>query len=125
VERLDELAQSGVAGFKAFMSASGTLDFRAADDLTLYEGMGRAAELGLPVLVHAENRVITDALSGRAVGALRTTMRDYLDSRPVVAELEATGRAYSSPRRPAARCTWCTSAPGGESPSWRRRAPEG
>ena len=93
VERLDELAQKGVAGFKAFMSAPGTLDFRAADDLTLHEGMERAAGLGLPVLVHAENRTITDALSGRAVGTLRTTMRDYLDSRPAVAELEAIGRA--------------------------------
>ncbi len=93
VERMDELAQRGVAGFKAFMSASGTLDFPPADDLTLYEGMARAAALGLPVLVHAENREITDALSGCAVGSLRATMRDYLDSRPVVAELEAIGRA--------------------------------
>ena len=90
---LEELAERGVAGFKAFMSSSGTLDFQAADDLTLYEGMAKAAELGLPVLVHAENRTITDGLANRRVGTLRTTMRDYLDSRPVVAELEAMGRA--------------------------------
>ena len=93
VERLDELAEKGVAGFKAFMSTSGTLDFQAADDLTLYEGMAKAAGIGLPVLVHAENKAITDALSCRAVSTLRTTVRDYLDSRPVVAELEAIGRA--------------------------------
>ena len=93
VERLEELAERGVAGFKAFMSTTGTLDFEAADDLTLYEGMRKAAELGLPVLVHAENKTITDSLAGRAVSTLRTTMRDYLDSRPVVAELEAIGRA--------------------------------
>ncbi|QIN79669.1 allantoinase AllB [Rubrobacter marinus] len=95
VGRLDELARRGVVGFKAFMSTSGTADFPPADDLTLYEGMRRAAALGLPVLVHAENRTITDGLAARARGASRTTMRDYLGSRPVVAELEAMGRAIS------------------------------
>jgi len=93
VGRLDELAERGVVGFKAFMSNSGIDDFEAADDLTLYEGMERAAELGLPVLVHAENDQITSQLARHAVAEGRTTMRDYLDSRPVVAELEAIGRA--------------------------------
>ena len=93
LERMDELAERGVAGFKAFMSTTGTVDYGAADDLTLYEGMAKAAELGLPVLVHAENKEITDELARRKVGTLRTAMRDYLDSRPVVAELEAIGRA--------------------------------
>src|SRR3954463_12246841 len=52
-DRLDELAARGVVGFKAFMSASGVHEFEAADDLTLLEGMERAARLGLPVAVHA------------------------------------------------------------------------
>jgi allantoinase len=93
VGRLDELAERGVVGFKAFMSNSGIDDFEAADDATLYEGMQRAAELGLPVLVHAENDQITSLLARRAVADGRTTMRDYLESRPVAAELEAIGRA--------------------------------
>ena len=93
LENLEELADRGVAGFKAFMSTTGTLDFNPADDLTLYEGMGKAAELGLPVLVHAENKEITDTLASRRIETLRTTMRDYLDSRPVIAELEAIERA--------------------------------
>jgi allantoinase len=93
LEHLEELADRGVAGFKAFMSTVGTLDFQTADDLTLYEGMARAAGLGLPVLVHAENKTITDGLANRAIGTLRLSVRDYLDSRPVVAELEAIGRA--------------------------------
>jgi allantoinase len=53
VGRLDELAERGVVGFKAFMSNSGIDDFEAADDATLYEGMQRAAELGHPVPDHA------------------------------------------------------------------------
>ena len=90
---MEELASRGVAGFKAFMSTVGTLDFQTADDLTLFEGMKEAARLGLPVLVHAENRTITDGLASRAISTLRLDVRDYLDSRPVVAELEAIGRA--------------------------------
>lgn len=92
-EHMEELAERGVTGFKAFMSATGTTDFQSADDLTLYEGMEKAAELGLPVLVHAENKEIINTLTHRLEGTLRTTMRDYLDSRPVVAELEAIERA--------------------------------
>jgi allantoinase len=75
------------------MSASGVAEFAAADDLTLLEGMERAARLGLPVAVHAESDAITSALAARAVAEGRTAMRDYLASRPVVAELEAIGRA--------------------------------
>src|SRR3954471_1952650 len=59
LDRLDELAAAGVIAFKAFMSASGVPEFAAADDLTLLEGMARAARLGLPVAVHAESDVLT------------------------------------------------------------------
>ncbi len=90
---MDELAARGVIGFKAFMSRTGTADFPAADDLTLYEGMARAAALGCLVAVHAESDQLTGALAQRALAAGRTGMRDYLASRPVVAELEAIGRA--------------------------------
>jgi allantoinase len=93
LDRLDELADAGVVGFKAFMSASGVAEFTAADDFTLVEGMARAAQLGLPVAVHAESDALTSALAARAVAAGQTTMRDYLTSRPVVAELEAIRRA--------------------------------
>jgi allantoinase len=95
LDRLDELAARGVVGFKAFMSASGVEEFEAADDLTLLEGMQRAAWLGLPVAVHAESDELTARLARRAVRERRTTMRDYLASRPVVAELEAMGRAIA------------------------------
>jgi allantoinase len=93
LDRLDELAARGVVGFKAFMCDSGIDDFARADDLTLYEGMQRAATLGLPVAVHAESEAITRRLAARAAAAGRTAMRDFLDSRPAIAELEAIGRA--------------------------------
>jgi allantoinase len=93
LEHLPELAARGVMGFKAFMSNSGLAEFDAADDLTLLEGMQVAAQLGLPVAVHAESDSITGALSSRLRTAGKTGIRDYLASRPVVAELEAISRA--------------------------------
>ena len=93
LEHLHDLAEAGVVGFKAFMSASGVEDFPAVDDLTLYEGMARAAQLGLIVAVHAENDTITRQLASRAIAEGRTSIRDYLASRPIVAELEAIERA--------------------------------
>jgi len=93
LDRLDELAARGVVGFKAFMSASGVEEFPAADPLTLYEGMARAAALGLPVAVHAESDAITAGLAARAVAQGRTTTADYLASRPVAAELAAIAEA--------------------------------
>jgi allantoinase len=95
VDRLDELAARGVVGFKAFMSASGVDEFPAADELTLYEGMARAAALGLPVAVHAESDALTAGLAARAVAEGRTTMRDYLASRPVAAETAAIAQAVA------------------------------
>src|SRR4051812_30799757 len=60
---MQELAERGVVGFKAFMSNSGIEDFARADDLTLYRGMRKAKQLGLPVAVHAESEEITSALT--------------------------------------------------------------
>ena len=90
---LPGLAGAGVIGFKAFMSTSGCDDFPACDDLTLYEAMTTIAELGLPLLLHAESDRITAGLSARAVAAGRVSVQDYLDSRPPVAESEAIARA--------------------------------
>jgi allantoinase len=93
IERLEELAERGVIGFKAFMSNSGIEDFAAVDDVTLYEGMQRAAQLGRIVALHAESEQITSILARRAREQGRTGIRDYLNSRPVLAELEAIERA--------------------------------
>lgn len=92
-DALGELAALGAIGFKAFLADSGLRDFPRADDLTLYEGMCEAARLGLPVAVHAESQEITQILAARATAQGRTSIRDYLDSRPVLAELEAIQRA--------------------------------
>ena len=88
LDRLEELAERGVVGFKAFMCDSGIDDFPAADDDTLHAGMATAAALGLPVAVHAERpaRLTTPAGSD---------WRAWVASRPVEAELEAIATAVA------------------------------
>jgi allantoinase len=95
VGEMEALAGRGVVGFKAFMCPSGVDDFAAADSDTLRAGMLEAARLGLPVAVHAESWELTTRLAGEASAADRTTMRDFLASRPVEAELAAIEEALS------------------------------
>jgi len=88
-----ELAARGVVGFKAFLCHSGLDEFPRVDDLTLLEGLREAARLGMPVAVHAENHELIAALTRRMAGENRCSIRDFLESRPVIAELEAIQRA--------------------------------
>jgi len=88
-----ELAERGAAGFKAFMCDSGLPEFARADDDTLWEGLKQAARLSLPVAVHAESHELTGALSRRMIEQGRSAIRDFLESRPIVAEVEAIQRA--------------------------------
>ena len=90
VPQMAELAARGVVGYKAFMCNSGLPEFPRADDLTLLDGMREAARLGLPVAVHAEGEELTRALASRLTGR---GARDFLASRPLLAELEAIQRA--------------------------------
>jgi allantoinase len=88
LDRLGELADAGVVGFKAFMAPSGIDDFAMVDDATLREGMARAAELELPVAVHAEDPASLLPPAG-------TSWRDWCASRPREAEHAAIGKALA------------------------------
>jgi allantoinase len=88
LDRLDELAERGVVGFKAFMCDSGIADFPAADEDTLAGGMERAARLRLPIAVHAEDPASLTAPGG-------TDWRAFVASRPVAAELRAIETAIA------------------------------
>jgi allantoinase len=82
VDQIAALAAAGVMGFKAFMAHSGVDDFPRADLATLRAGMQRAAQLGLPVAVHAEfDRPISPDAG--------TSVADYIASRPIDSECEA------------------------------------
>jgi allantoinase len=89
LDQLEGLRDCGVVGLKAFMCNSGIGDFESVDEKTLRAGMKRAAALGLLLAVHAESEEMTSTLTGAARAAGKKEVRDYLDSRPVAAELEA------------------------------------
>ena len=98
LDRMGELAGRGVVGFKAFMSSSGVGDFERADDDALLDGMTRAAALGLPVAVHAEDEATCARLTAEAKRDGRRGVADYLASRPVAAEVAAVRRALAMAR---------------------------
>jgi allantoinase len=93
VSEMAALADRGVVGFKAFLCDSGLPEFPRTDDVTLFEGLCEAARLGLPVAVHAESQEITHGLTQKIAAQDRGTVRAFLTSRPVLAELEAIQRA--------------------------------
>jgi allantoinase len=86
---MEELADAGAIGFKAFMSRSGTPDFPHSDAKVLRQGMKTAAACGLPVAVHAEDDLMTYTLAEERRSQGKVDWRDYLASRPVEAELRA------------------------------------
>lgn len=88
LHELEDLAECGVIGFHADLSGPD-----AIDDGALLEGMIRAETLKQIVSVQAENGSIAAHFAREAVAEGRLSVRDYLDSRPVVAELEAVQRA--------------------------------
>jgi allantoinase len=97
-DKLEQLARRGVIGFKAFMSNSGIEDFECVDNATLKAGMKICAQLGKLVAVHAESDAITSKLASAALAKENFSIRDYLNSRPIHAELEAIHRAIEMSR---------------------------
>jgi len=90
---IERLCAGGVIGLKAFLCHSGIEDFPRADDKTLREGMKRAAPHGVPLAVHAESEETTRRLAEERIAGGATGKRDFLDSRPVTAELDAIRQA--------------------------------
>lgn len=84
LEQLGPLAARGALGFKAFMCPSGIDEFPPCDLDILRAGMETIAGLGSMLLVHAE--APSSLTEPRGPGA-----RDFIDSRPPQAEIDAIG----------------------------------
>lgn len=95
LDKMEELAERGVMGFKAFMCPSGLDEFHHADPDTLLRGMETAAKLRLPVAVHAEEPGSLERFRAEVVGH---SWSDYLKSRPVVCEMAAARIAIECAR---------------------------
>ncbi|MBR3120701.1 MAG: allantoinase [Oceanobacillus sp.] len=92
---LKDLHENGVIGFKAFMSPSGIADFNNVDDESIFKGMKEIASLGSLLAVHAESTVICDQLAAEKQEQGKTTARDFVESRPIISEIEAVRRIIS------------------------------
>jgi allantoinase len=98
LDRLEELVERGVLGFKAFMCPSGIDEFPECDEETLYEGMQRIATLDSILLLHAESpQLIGTVTQGR------TGPSDFVASRPADAEQVAIATAIGIARETACR----------------------
>jgi allantoinase len=87
ITELRALAEAGVLGFKCFLVPSGVAEFEHVGEADLRHALPVLAELGLPLLAHAE---LPGALAAAAqrTGNPRSYAR-YLASRPAHAEVEA------------------------------------
>ncbi|MFJ5486125.1 dihydropyrimidinase [Hansschlegelia beijingensis] len=90
-QELPALVRDGYTSFKVFMTYEGL----ALSDRQILEVMAMARETRALVMVHAENydiiRFLTDSLEAQG----KTAPRHHADSRPMIAEREATHRAIS------------------------------
>lgn len=90
LETMEEMADVGVVGFKAFMCGSGLDEFGKAGRKVLAYGMKVAARRGLLVGVHAEDdSVVAGFAPIEAAASISDGMKQWFASRPVEAELAA------------------------------------
>jgi len=84
-DELARLADGGVRAFKCFLVPSGVPEFPAMTEADLRKAFPVLADLGLPLMVHAEHPKL---LRGAPEGG-SASYADYLDSRPAEAEAAA------------------------------------
>ena len=77
------------------MSPSGIVDFNHVDDVTIFKGMSEIASVGSLLAVHAESTVICDLLAEEKQNQNKTSAKDFVESRPIISEIEAVRRIVS------------------------------
>lgn len=85
-DQINEMAEAGAVGFKAFLCHSGIEEFPATDAKTLREGLTLAKRWNLPVGVHAEAPSVLDEYAGKIPDQ---SLRSFFESRPKRAEVES------------------------------------
>jgi allantoinase len=86
---LGALAREGVLAFKCFLVPSGVPEFEHVTAPDLRVAMPILAELGLPLMVHAELPDVIEAAAIEATAGDPAKYANYLASRPAAAEHEA------------------------------------
>lgn len=92
-ELLDDFAKlvaRGITSVKLFMAYRGR---RMVDDLAIIRALGRAKELGMTVMIHAENGDAIQYLQQKALAERKVEPRYHAATRPAIVEAEAVNRA--------------------------------
>ncbi|QBI19746.1 allantoinase AllB [Egibacter rhizosphaerae] len=100
-ERLAELRDAGVRGVKAFLCDSGVPEYGCFAPGDAERLLAATAEVGLPLLVHAEDPVTLDRASREVVAGDPDPRRHrtWLDTRPAEAEIVAVRALVDAARR--------------------------
>jgi allantoinase len=92
-DEMAAMADAGVVAFKLFTGATAPPGvFPGVDSAQMLDALRRAHELGIPVVVHAENAAIVAFETARLQAEGRNDPRAWDEARPWFAELEATER---------------------------------
>jgi dihydropyrimidinase len=91
LKEMDVMVREGVSSFKLFMAYPGVF---MVDDATIFKALGRTAENGGLICMHAENGGVIDVLVKRALAERKTAPKWHALTRPPEAEGEATYRAF-------------------------------
>lgn len=95
LSELEKLSERGVIGFKAFISNSGFPPFNSVNSMALLLGMEKISKLGKVLALHAESDEMTSLLANKKIKERKTTPKDYCETRPIIAEVEAVQRALA------------------------------
>jgi dihydroorotase len=92
IDRLHEMADVGVVGFKCFLGRS-TGDIGPPNDGALLDAMAQIAQMNLRCAFHAENDAILQHRAAQLRAAGRTDALAHVEARPAIAEVESIQRA--------------------------------
>lgn len=95
IDKLEELAECGVVGFKAFDCFSGIDEFPGSDDYTFLKGMEKLKKINRPLMVHCENDDITRRLTENARKNGKTGVWDYFNAHEPITEIESISKLIS------------------------------
>ena len=90
-EDISKLPEIGVSTLKLFMAYKGLPTH--SDDETIFKALKIAKDVGVTVMVHAENGDVIESLQKECIENGNTTPYYHAISRPPIVELEATMRA--------------------------------
>lgn len=91
LEELPQLINAGISTIKLFMAYKGTPFM--CDDATIYTMLKATRDVGMTLMIHAENGDVIDAMQKECLAKGWTDPKYHATSRPPVVEKEATLRA--------------------------------